>query len=261
MRHPWTRYVSIGDSFAEGVGDDEPTLPNGVRGWSDRVAEELAKSVDDFAYANLAIRGKVLEQIRDEQAEAALELKPDLITVSAGGNNILRPNASPDRVAAELEKLVQQLGRDGATVVFFNGPDIGMTPVMKQIRGRVGIYNSNLLGVATRNDAVVVDLWNAKHLQLPQMWASDRLHFSPIGHHEIARLVLDSLGVEHGLEHMEPEPLPKRSWRRARADDISWAREHFGPWVVRRITGRSSGDNMKPKRPTATPIRRDPEPR
>lgn len=259
MRHPWTRYVSIGDSFAEGVGDEEPSLPNGVRGWSDRVAEELAKSVDGFAYANLAIRGRLLEQIRDEQAEAALALQPDLISVSAGGNNILRPGASPDAVSGELESLVQLLARDGATVVFFNGPDIGKTPVMKQIRGRVGIYNSNLHGIAIRNDAIVVDLWNAKHLQLPQMWSPDRLHFSPMGHHEIALLVLEALGVEHTLEHMEPEPLPKQSWRAARASDITWAREHFAPWVVRRITGKSSGDSIRPKRPEATPLRTDPE--
>ena len=260
MQHPWTRYVSIGDSFAEGVGDDEPNLPNGVRGWSDRVAEELSKSVDGFAYANLAIRGRLLEQIREEQAEAALALKPDLISVSAGGNNMLRPGAGPDAVAAELESLVQLLGRDGATVVFFNGPDIGKTPVLRQIRGRVGIYNSNLLGVATRNNAVVVDLWNAKHLQEPQMWAPDRLHFSPIGHHEISILVLDALGVEHSLTHLEPEPLPQRSWRQARASDITWAREHLGPWVVRRITGKSSGDTISPKRPNAEPMRTDQSP-
>lgn len=259
MHHPWTRYVSIGDSFAEGVGDDEPSLPNGVRGWSDRVAEELSKSVDGFAYANLAIRGRLLEQIDQEQAEAALALQPDLISVSAGGNNMLRPGSSPDAVAAKLELLVRKLGRDGATVLFFNGPDIGSTPVMKQIRGRVGIYNSNLQGIASRNDAVVVDLWNAGHLQLPQMWAPDRLHFSPAGHHEIALLVLDALGVQHDLTHLEPEPLPKRSWRKARVDDITWAREHLAPWVVRRITGRSSGDTLSPKRPEATTLRPDPE--
>lgn len=260
MQHPWTRYVSIGDSFAEGVGDDEPSLPNGVRGWSDRVAEELSKSVDDFAYANLAIRGRLLEQIRDEQAEAALALKPDLISVSAGGNNIIRPGAGPDAVAADLEDLVRTLSRDGATVVFFNGPDIGKTPVLRQIRGRVGIYNSNLNGVATRTDSVVVDLWNAKHLQEARMWAPDRLHFSPTGHHEIAILVLNALGVDHSLTHLEPEPLPHQSWRQARASDITWAREHLGPWVVRRLTGKSSGDTISPKRPDALPIRTDRSP-
>src|SRR6478735_8063127 len=35
----FTRYVAIGDSFTEGVGDPDESRPNGWRGWADRVAE------------------------------------------------------------------------------------------------------------------------------------------------------------------------------------------------------------------------------
>ena len=38
----YNRYVAIGDSFTEGVGDPDPLRPNGLRGWADRVAEVLA---------------------------------------------------------------------------------------------------------------------------------------------------------------------------------------------------------------------------
>ncbi|HOY83129.1 MAG TPA: SGNH/GDSL hydrolase family protein, partial [Rhodoglobus sp.] len=83
----------------------------------------------------------------------------------------------------------------------------------------------------------------------PRMWAPDRLHFSPIGHHTIARMVLDALNVENELEPLKPEPMPQRSWRQARVEDAVWAREHFVPWVLRRVRGRSSGDEVRPKRP------------
>ncbi|MCC7127666.1 MAG: SGNH/GDSL hydrolase family protein, partial [Microbacteriaceae bacterium] len=96
QQHPWSRYVAIGDSFTEGIGDPEPRSPGGNRGWADRVAEVLSAKTDDFAYANLAIRGRLLQQIFDEQVEPALELRPDLVTVSAGGNDILRPGSDPD---------------------------------------------------------------------------------------------------------------------------------------------------------------------
>ena len=33
------RYVAMGDSFTEGVGDVDTDRPNQVRGWADRVAE------------------------------------------------------------------------------------------------------------------------------------------------------------------------------------------------------------------------------
>ncbi len=42
VRHPWHRFVAIGDSYTEGVGDPEPRSLGGLRGWADRVAEELS---------------------------------------------------------------------------------------------------------------------------------------------------------------------------------------------------------------------------
>lgn len=249
QQHPWTRYVAIGDSFTEGIGDPEPKSPGGNRGWADRVAEVLSSQTEGFSYANLAIRGRLLQQIIDEQVEPALELRPDLITISAGGNDIIRPNTDPDDVANRLEGAIERLRSDGATVVLFNGPDIGMTPVLNRVRGKVAIYNENLRAVAHRHDAIVADMWALTELRDPRMWAPDRLHFSPIGHHTIARMVLDSLGVEHELEPFVPEPLPPVSWRKARVDDIGWAREYLVPWVIRRIRHQSSGDNVTPKRP------------
>lgn len=248
-QHPWSRFVAIGDSFTEGIGDPEPLSPGGHRGWADRVAEVLSAGTDDFAYANLAIRGRLLQQISDEQVDAALELKPDLISVSAGGNDIIRPGTDPDDVAARFEAMIERLRRDGATVVMFNGPDIGMTPVLRRVRGKVAIYNENLRSVAQRHDAVVADMWSLRELSDPSMWAPDRLHFSPIGHNTIARMVLESLNVPNELDPFRPEPLPARSWRQARVDDVGWAREHLVPWVLRRIRHQSSGDNIEPKRP------------
>ncbi|HPM52533.1 MAG TPA: SGNH/GDSL hydrolase family protein [Rhodoglobus sp.] len=249
QQHPWTRYVAIGDSFTEGIGDPEPQSPGGHRGWADRVAEVLSSQSTDFAYANLAIRGRLLQQISDEQVDAALALNPDLITVSAGGNDIIRPGTDPDDVAQRFEDMVVRLRRDGATVVMFNGPDIGMTPVLRRVRGKVAIYNENLRAIAHRHDCIVADMWALRELGDSRMWAPDRLHFSPIGHHTIARMVLEALNVENDLEPLKPEPLPQRSWRQARVEDAVWAREHLVPWVLRRVRGRSSGDEIQPKRP------------
>ncbi|WP_423924068.1 SGNH/GDSL hydrolase family protein [Frigoribacterium sp. 2-23] len=258
QQHPWSRYVAIGDSFTEGIGDPEERSPGGHRGWADRVAEVLGASTDDFAYANLAVRGRLLQQIIDEQAEAALALRPDLITVSAGGNDIIRPGTDPDEVAAGFEGLIERLSSQGATVVVFTGPDIGLTPVLGRLRGKVAIYNEHVHAIALRHDAVVADMWALRELADPRMWAPDRLHFSPLGHHTIARMVLASMAVENDLEAYAPEPLQRRPWRVARAEDMGWAREYLVPWVVRRIRHQSSGDGLRPKRPEAvTMIYRD----
>jgi hypothetical protein len=89
------------------------------------------------------------------------------------------------------------------------------------------------------------------------MWADDRLHLNPLGHHEVARMVLRTLNVDNDLQPYEPEPLSARTWRRARSEDLVWARVHLVPWVIRRITHRSSGDNVTAKRPSPAPVYAD----
>jgi lysophospholipase L1-like esterase len=251
--HPtWTRYVAIGDSFTEGIGDPEPQSPGGFRGWADRVAEVLSAQTQDFSYANLAVRGKLIQQIADAQVEPALALQPDLITISAGGNNILRPGSDPDIVAAKLDAIVERLRSADATILLFTGPDIAATPVLGRVRGKAAIFNENVRTVALRHGAIVADMWALRELADPRMWAPDRLHFSPIGHNTIARMVLNTLQVPNELKPWEPQPMPAIPWRQARAEDIVWARTHFAPWIVRRLRGKSSGDDIEPKRPTFT---------
>ncbi|WP_345941367.1 SGNH/GDSL hydrolase family protein [Nesterenkonia sp. E16_10] len=259
-RHPWTRYVALGDSFTEGIGDPDQTRPGYHRGWADRVAEELAlgaaavEGSPKFSYANLAVRGKLIGQIRDEQLAPALELRPDLITLCAGGNDVIRPGGDPDETARILDTMVQILSTTGATIMLFNGPDVRETPVVGSIRGKVAIFNENVRTIAARHDAVVADMWSLRELTRPEMWDEDRLHFSALGHHTIARMVLDTMNVEHDLKPSEPRPVPVQSWRAARVGDAVWARHHLFPWVVRRLRGRSSGDGVHAKRPTFEPL-------
>lgn len=251
--HPWHRLVSLGDSFTEGIGDPNPESIGGNRGWADRVAEELSRGQADFAYANLAVRGRLLQQIIDQQVGPALELRPDLVTISAGGNDLLRPGGDPDGLADRLDDVVSQLAASGATVVLFTGPDVRET-VLGSIRSKTAIFNENLRCIAARHEAVIADMWALRQLMSPQMWASDRLHFSPLGHHTIAMMVLDTLAVRHTLEPLHPKELPVRTWRAARAEDLVWAREYFVPWVLRRLRHQSSGDGVIAKRPEPTPV-------
>ncbi|MBP2217651.1 SGNH/GDSL hydrolase family protein [Arthrobacter sp. CAN_C5] len=251
--HPWTRYVALGDSFTEGIGDPNPESVGGNRGWADRVAEELALSREDFAYANLAVRGRLLHQIVDQQVEPALALRPDLITISAGGNDLIRPGGDPDRLAEQLDSAVEQLSADHATVVLFTGPD-ARESVLGNFRSRTAIFNENLRIIAARHDALIADLWALRQLVDMQMWDGDRLHFSPLGHHTIAMMVLETLAVPHSLTPLKPQPLPHKSWRAARTEDLVWAKVYFVPWVLRRLRRQSAGDDILAKRPDAAPI-------
>lgn len=66
-------------------------------------------------------------------------------------------------------------------------------------------------------------------------------------------MVLRALNVPNDLQAMQPDPLPVRTWREARSEDLGWAREHLVPWVLRRLRHQSSGDAVVAKRPEAVP--------
>ncbi|HET6166763.1 MAG TPA: SGNH/GDSL hydrolase family protein [Marmoricola sp.] len=252
---PFHRYVALGDSFTEGVGDPDPARPNGLRGWADRVAEALAAQAGgDFGYANLAIRGRKLPQILDEQVEPALALGPDLVTIHGGGNDVLRPKVDIDGLAAAYDEAVAALRASGATVVVFTIADPGPGGVFGALRGRMAIFNEWVREIADRHDATLVDMWRMRGWKVSEVMDVDRLHLNPIGHQAIAIAVLDALAADHELT---PLPLPEGaalSAREQRAADLAWARQHAVPWVQRRLTGRSSGDGVEPKRPTLAPI-------
>jgi lysophospholipase L1-like esterase len=250
----WNRYVAMGDSFTAGIGDPDPFSPGGIRGWADRVAEELGEGRSDFGYANLAVSGLVLRQIIDQQLGPAMDLDPDLVTLSAGGNDLVFHRGDPDRMAVPLDATVALLRGTGATVVLFTGPDWGQTPLLGHTRGKVAVFNENIRTIAARHGAVIADLWALRRLTDPQMWDPDRLHFSPLGHRTIATMVLDTLNVPHNLLPLEPPPLPAGNWRDTRAGDLAWVTHYLVPWMVSRVRPRADDMPLAAKRPAPGPV-------
>ena len=248
------RYVAIGDSFTEGVGDPDPARPNGVRGWADRVAEHLATLEPDFRYANLAIRGRKLPAIIDEQLKPALALGPDLVTIHGGGNDVLRPKVDLDALAARYDEAIARLSASGARVVMFTLFDPGTSGIYASVRGRFAVFNEWAREIAERHDAILVDQWRMRDIELPAVMDDDRMHLNAAGHTWMAARVLDALGVGHELAPPPLAPIPVLSRRERLAENARWTREFLAPWVHRRITGRSSGDGLDPKRPTLAPI-------
>lgn len=178
--HPWHRFVTLGDSFTEGFGDPKPSSPGGYREWADRVAEELSRGSVGFSYANLAIHGLTVQQVIEQQLGKAIELTPDLVTLQAGGNDLICPAVDPDRLASMIEPTVDSLCSAGATVVMFLGPDSGPQTVLGHARSRIAIFNENLRAIAAHHGAVVADLWALRALRDPRMWDEDRLHLFPL---------------------------------------------------------------------------------
>lgn len=251
----WSTFVAVGDSFTEGVGDVDPRTGT-ERGWADRVAEALAARDPALRYANLAVRGQLLEQVVDTQVERAHAMSPDLVSICAAGNDLLRPSAKPAELAHRLEAAVARLGDEGADVLMFTGFDTRATPVVDLVGRRLAVMNQLIREIAHRQGAHLIDMWEMDTLADPRARADDRLHLNPEGHQRVAARVLEVLGVPSEVDWREPwPPVVPTPWLRRREADLRWAREYLLPWVQRRVQGRSTGDGRPAKRPEPVPVR------
>ena len=255
-------YVAIGDSFSEGLMDHDPSQEDRYIGWTDRLADMLVDSPagsPELTYANLAIRGRLLDRIIDEQVPKALALKPDLVSFCAGGNDCLRPRADIDDLANQFERAVIAFREAGIEVLMCNGFDTEISsPLIRAVRPRVGIYNAHLWSIAQRHGCHMIDVWGFRPLYAGEMWADDKIHLSPKGHDLVARQALATLESGHSLpvEGFAMPARPTRPIRAAMSEESKWAREHFAPWVGRRLRGQSSGDKLGAKLPELTRVRK-----
>ncbi len=245
-----SRYVALGDSFTEGVGDWDPQSPNGVRGWADRVAEQLVLADPSWDYANLAIRGRKMRQILDEQIDAALALEPTLVTIYAGANDILRPRLDIDLLMSHYDDGVGRLRAADVDVVLFTGFDASGSAVFGKTRGRTAVYNEWVREIADTRAATIVDYWRLREFQDWRYWDVDRMHMSTAGHTLMAARVLEAMKASHRIDLPELGARPALKRAEQLRADAQWAKEYLTPWVGRRLRGVSSGDELTPKYPT-----------
>jgi len=272
---PWASYIAIGDSVTEGLDDPYPGQATDsdirYRGWADRLAEvmtarRIARGLAALEYANLAIRGKLLPAIIEEQLPSAIAQKPDLISLIGGGNDVLRPNADIFAITDKLEAAVIEIRTAGIEVLLGTGFKAGGK--LAWTRGRTGQLNSFVWSIARRHGAYVMDTWGVKSLYDYQMFAEDIIHPNSIGHSRMTNAALVGLGLapitadwDVMLPPPEPQPLDPTSrvptaWQprvQSLKEDARWAKEFAGPWIERRLRGRSSGDGRTAKYPTLTP--------
>ncbi|MFF7449461.1 MULTISPECIES: SGNH/GDSL hydrolase family protein [unclassified Streptomyces] len=247
-----TSLVALGDSFTEGMSD---LLPNGsYRGWADLLAGRMAAVTPGFRYANLAVRGKLIQQIVEEQVDVAVAMRPDVITLVGGLNDTLRPKCDMNRVRALLTEAVERLAPACQELVLMRSPG-RQGPVLERFRPRMEELFACVDELAEKHGAIVVDLYGAPSLGDPRLWDVDRLHLTAEGHRRVAEAVWQKLGYdpEDRDWHMPMPATVPPGWAARRIADVRFARQHLLPWIARRLTGRSSGDGLPPKRPDLLP--------
>jgi lysophospholipase L1-like esterase len=247
------RFVAVGDSFTEGVGDWDERFPNGVRGWADRVARQLAKADPGTEYANLALRSRVLDDVIEHQLDTAIALNPTLVSFFAGGNDILQIRIDMADVIGRYEAAVAKLAATGARVLLFTSYDLRLSPLLEPLRVRNNQFNRGIRQVALEYDALLVDHWAMRAYTHPRMWEPDRLHMSRHGHRYLAAAVLRTLEVDHSITLRDLGDVAARTPSEWVTDEWDWWNGWVRPALGRRWRRRPEGYGLTAKWPE--PIR------
>jgi lysophospholipase L1-like esterase len=253
------RYVAVGDSSTEGL--DDPDGAGGFRGWADRFAEHVAAASPGLHYANLAVRGKSAGEIRASQLAPAMAMRPDLATVVAGMNDLLRSKWDAKRVAGEVGEMISGLRSVGATVITFTIPDVSRRMRLgRTLTEKTAALNVEIHAIAEKTGAVLLDLATYELADDPRMWAVDRIHGNPDGHARIAAALAHLLDLPGATAGSLTEALPPHVLRRRELlrQDLEWVARYVAPWAWRRLRGRTTGDGITAKRPVLMPVRRPP---
>ncbi|GAA1953372.1 SGNH/GDSL hydrolase family protein [Brevibacterium antiquum] len=249
------RYVAIGDSLSEGVGD-EPWPDGSPRGWTDRLAALLTAHYGQdrpIHYANLAVRGYKTAQIVDTQVQTAIALRPSFVTLTAGMNDIMRPRVDFGALKSALAGIVEPLISAGAEVFVVPIPNIaGVSPAGRLIntrRLRLNAIYQHL--VDTHRVLPLTDTTNSV-FEDPRAWDEDRLHLAALGHERLACAAAAGFGLPIDFDFLgAPDgSVPPRTV----STEANWWWKHVRPWIYRRLTGKSSGDGRAAKRPDLGPI-------
>ncbi|MCX4879406.1 SGNH/GDSL hydrolase family protein [Streptomyces sp. NBC_00847] len=229
------RFVALGDSLTEGVGDP---VADGWRGWAALLAGGLA--MESVEFTNLAVSGAQTREVLELQTPAGLALKPDVASVVIGVNDTLRCTFDIHAVAERLDKVYAAFTGQGATLLTACLPDPG---------SMLGLPGSLARPLARRQRAVnrvvhaLSERYGAVHLHAAEedwitdraMWSADRLHPGERGHRQLAARFHSLLAEEDRATgtapSSEPEyPVPTRS------ASMVWLATAGTAWVARRCT-------------------------
>lgn len=253
------RYVALGDSLTEGLGDRDFAQDRHGKGWADRLATLLACTAADSGgcveFANLAVRSRTAVGIFGEQVDRALELKPDLVTIMAGANDLWRPGARLDAVESAVRCAIERLLAAGARVILANTinpvhhwafrPGVPRSARMSDLLSRLAReYNLDLL-----------DVHGSVSLRRQRFWAQDMVHFGERGHIHVANRAAKLIGVPYRLT-VPAFDEPPRDYQTPR-DFAVWIYRHVLPFTYRVFRRITAGDGITPKHDDYVVVRAD----
>ncbi|MFF8682322.1 SGNH/GDSL hydrolase family protein [Streptomyces sp. NPDC015237] len=229
------RFVALGDSLTEGVGDP---VGHGWRGWAALLATGLAEQ--PVLFTNLARSGAQTVDVAERQLPAGLALRPDLVSVVVGVNDTLRRTFDLGAIAARLDTVYAACTGRGALLLTACLPDPGTMlglpdALARPLARRQRAVNAVVHALSDRYGAVHLHACEGGWTMDRSMWSVDRLHPGERGHRQLA-LRFHALLAERGVA-TGPAPSPDNEFAApTRAASLWWLATAGTGWVARRCT-------------------------
>ncbi|MDV6037659.1 SGNH/GDSL hydrolase family protein [Bacillus sp. SM-B1] len=191
----WKRFVAIGDSFTEGIGDEVERIA--LKSWVDHFVQLGAF---DIEYANFAKRGLVTKEIRSQQLEKALTFNPDLVSLIAGANDVLKGRWNHQEYKNDMEFMIDTLSKADADIIIGNLPDftvrLPLSSKKKQVvKEQLLEANEVIRSLSKEYKLHHVDFWNHHLVNDDTVWSKDLIHPNSKGYVKVAELIHSSLPV------------------------------------------------------------------
>ena len=190
-------YVALGDSTVEGIGASRPEL-----NYVSRLHARLLQIYPRARVENLGVGGATSADVLERQLDRAVALRPGLVTLSVGPNDITEqvPLADYQR---NVETILRRLAADTQAVIVVSLlPDLAVTPRFRGHEAQAVVgqrsvdFNAALARAANTHGAHIVDLYAASRREVParpDLVARDGYHPSDLGYARWAELMWDAV--------------------------------------------------------------------
>jgi lysophospholipase L1-like esterase len=204
-------YTALGDSLTHG------TDPHGEGRWPDDVAAAL-----ELRYANFARIGATSRHVEEEQLDRALALRPDLVSLICGANDVLESvRPKPGEYALRLDRMFLRIRTTSPNATIFTAtyPDLSRFVDLRErtsrrVRRGIEEFNDACRSVAADHDVLVLEWADHPETGEPAYRAADGFHPSPEGHRRAAEEVIDVLRPAEVTERRPREQELRRLTRR-----------------------------------------------
>ena len=236
------RFVGLGDSLTQGVGDPRPGragFAGQLDGWVSYFTSAVQASGQAVDVRNFALAGARIEHVVADQLPSALAEPSDVVSCFVGINDLWIADLDLDEFGARFDSLFRDLSSHAPVVITATIHDVFApfpvrAPLREKLNGNVAAMNEIIKNAVAHYGLVLVDLADRPDMFTSAVRAVDRLHPNRYGHQLVAAEVVKQLHQRgHLLTVVAPTAAPVR---RGTADlaHVAWVsgyvRQNWKRW-------------------------------